>query len=229
MAQAPWLAPSLSQADQGGAGGRSRCWKVVGKYRGGTKGTWPEFKKSSNRIFCTDVILRKVSRNMSTGANHGDGVKLCAVYQRIEDPFLGTSWSIFRSSVGVWYLLCFAHGNWWWNFVAESDQSNMGHDNIWYSRPRKFGAGSRKCKACSNGCVQFLISETFIWCWCLQAWLDQEIPLEPVQAVLPWVRQGHRLPEAGLVMNIQPQKSIVWYSNLMFCHCWIAEPAGRIW
>ena len=27
----------------------------------------------------------------------------------------------------------------------------MGHDNIWYSRPRKFGAGSRKCKACSNG------------------------------------------------------------------------------
>ena len=161
MAQAPWLAPSLSQADQGGAGGRSCCWKVVGKYRGGTKGIWPEFKKSSNRILCTDVILRKVSRNMSTGANHGDGVKLCAVYQRIEDPFLGSSWSIFRSSVGVWYLLCFAHGNWWWNFVAESDQLNMGHDNIWYSRPRKFGAGSRKCKACSNGCVQFLISETF--------------------------------------------------------------------
>lgn len=29
----------------------------------------------------------------------------------------------------------------------------MGHDNIWYSRPRKFGAGSRKCKACSNGWV----------------------------------------------------------------------------
>jgi len=27
----------------------------------------------------------------------------------------------------------------------------MGHDNIWFSRPRKFGAGSRKCKACSNG------------------------------------------------------------------------------
>ena len=166
---------------------------------------------------------------MSTGANHGDGVKLCAVYQRIEDPFLGSSWSIFRSSVGVWYLLCFAHGNWWWNFVAESDQLNMGHDNIWYSRPRKFGAGSRKCKACSNGCVQFLISETFIWCWCLQAWLDQEIPLEPVQAVLPWVRQGHRLPEAGLVMNIQPQNSIVRYSNLMFSHCWIAELAGWIW
>jgi len=33
---------------------------------------------------------QKVSRNMSTGANHGDGVKLCAVYQRIEDPFLGS-------------------------------------------------------------------------------------------------------------------------------------------
>ena len=32
----------------------------------------------------------------------------------------------------------------------------MGHDNIWYSRPRKFGAGSRKCKACSNGCVQIV-------------------------------------------------------------------------
>ena len=35
-------------------------------------------------------VLWQVSRNMSTGANHGDGVKLCAVYQRIEDPFLGS-------------------------------------------------------------------------------------------------------------------------------------------
>ena len=35
----------------------------------------------------------------------------------------------------------------------------MGHDNIWYSRPRKFGAGSRKCKACSNGYVQIVL------CW----------------------------------------------------------------
>ena len=41
-------------------------------------------------FLCTDA-LRQVSRNMTTGANHGDGVKLCAVYQRIEDPFLATS------------------------------------------------------------------------------------------------------------------------------------------
>jgi len=34
---------------------------------------------------------------------------------------------------------------------ARAKTSRMGHDNIWYSRPRKFGAGSRKCKACSNG------------------------------------------------------------------------------
>ena len=34
---------------------------------------------------------------------------------------------------------------------ARATASRMGHDNIWYSRPRKFGAGSRKCKACSNG------------------------------------------------------------------------------
>ena len=34
---------------------------------------------------------------------------------------------------------------------ARAPASRMGHDNIWYSRPRKFGAGSRKCKACSNG------------------------------------------------------------------------------
>ena len=34
---------------------------------------------------------------------------------------------------------------------ARAKASRMGHDNIWYSRPRKFGAGSRKCKACSNG------------------------------------------------------------------------------
>ena len=38
----------------------------------------------------------------------------------------------------------------------------------------------------------------------LQARLDQEIPPEPVPAVLPRVRQGHRLPEAGLVLKFQP-------------------------
>jgi hypothetical protein len=40
----------------------------------------------------------------------------------------------------------------------------------------------------------------------LQQWarFDQEIPPEPVQAVLPRVRQGHRLPEAGLVLKFQP-------------------------
>ena len=27
----------------------------------------------------------------------------------------------------------------------------MGHDNIWFSRPRKYGQGSRKCRCCSNG------------------------------------------------------------------------------
>nr|ALS04081.1 40S ribosomal protein S29 [Acartia pacifica] len=26
----------------------------------------------------------------------------------------------------------------------------MGHDNIWFSRPRKYGQGSRNCRACSN-------------------------------------------------------------------------------
>ncbi|KAL5256658.1 hypothetical protein ACHWQZ_G011796 [Mnemiopsis leidyi] len=28
--------------------------------------------------------------------------------------------------------------------------SNMGHDNVWYSHPRKYGPGSRKCRVCSN-------------------------------------------------------------------------------
>ncbi|TRY72112.1 hypothetical protein TCAL_10599 [Tigriopus californicus] len=27
----------------------------------------------------------------------------------------------------------------------------MGFENIHYSRPRKFGQGSRQCRACSNG------------------------------------------------------------------------------
>ncbi|KAL5266541.1 hypothetical protein ACHWQZ_G003795 [Mnemiopsis leidyi] len=27
---------------------------------------------------------------------------------------------------------------------------NMGHDNVWYSHPRKYGPGSRKCRVCSN-------------------------------------------------------------------------------
>ncbi|XP_076329780.1 small ribosomal subunit protein uS14-like [Tachypleus tridentatus] len=26
----------------------------------------------------------------------------------------------------------------------------MGHQNIWYSHPRKFGPGSRYCRVCSN-------------------------------------------------------------------------------
>ena len=26
----------------------------------------------------------------------------------------------------------------------------MGHDQIWYSRPRKFGPGSRQCRTCGN-------------------------------------------------------------------------------
>ncbi|KAL5267870.1 hypothetical protein ACHWQZ_G004797 [Mnemiopsis leidyi] len=29
-------------------------------------------------------------------------------------------------------------------------QHNMGHDNVWYSHPRKYGPGSRKCRVCSN-------------------------------------------------------------------------------
>ncbi|XP_046659085.1 LOW QUALITY PROTEIN: 40S ribosomal protein S29-like [Homalodisca vitripennis] len=27
----------------------------------------------------------------------------------------------------------------------------MGHSNIWYSHPRKYGQGSRSCRACANG------------------------------------------------------------------------------
>ncbi|CAH1397729.1 unnamed protein product [Nezara viridula] len=27
----------------------------------------------------------------------------------------------------------------------------MGHANIWWSHPRKFGQGSRSCRACANG------------------------------------------------------------------------------
>ncbi|XP_039285209.1 40S ribosomal protein S29-like [Nilaparvata lugens] len=27
----------------------------------------------------------------------------------------------------------------------------MGHQNIWYSHPRKYGQGSRSCRACANG------------------------------------------------------------------------------
>ena len=27
----------------------------------------------------------------------------------------------------------------------------MGHENIWFSRPRKYGQGSRKCRCCTNG------------------------------------------------------------------------------
>ncbi|CAK1583714.1 unnamed protein product [Parnassius mnemosyne] len=26
----------------------------------------------------------------------------------------------------------------------------MGHANIWYSHPRRYGQGSRSCRACSN-------------------------------------------------------------------------------
>nr|ABR23446.1 40S ribosomal protein S29 [Ornithodoros parkeri] len=26
----------------------------------------------------------------------------------------------------------------------------MGHENIWYSHPRKYGPGSRYCRVCSN-------------------------------------------------------------------------------
>ncbi|RWS29272.1 hypothetical protein B4U80_06419 [Leptotrombidium deliense] len=26
----------------------------------------------------------------------------------------------------------------------------MGHNNIWYSHPRKFGPGSRNCRVCAN-------------------------------------------------------------------------------
>ncbi|WP_187788081.1 30S ribosomal protein S14 [Salmonella sp. S146_54837] len=26
----------------------------------------------------------------------------------------------------------------------------MGHQNIWYSHPRKFGPGSRSCRVCGN-------------------------------------------------------------------------------
>jgi hypothetical protein len=29
---------------------------------------------------------QKVTRNIGTGTNHGDGAKWCAVYERVEDP-----------------------------------------------------------------------------------------------------------------------------------------------
>ena len=31
-------------------------------------------------------ISAQVTRNMGTGANHGDGAKWCAVFERVEDP-----------------------------------------------------------------------------------------------------------------------------------------------
>jgi len=34
-------------------------------------------------------------------------------------------------------------------FTSTRDRK-MGHDNIWFSRPRKYGQGSRHCRACSN-------------------------------------------------------------------------------
>jgi len=38
------------------------------------------------RLFESTEEGQKVSRNMSTGANHGDGAKWCAVYERVADP-----------------------------------------------------------------------------------------------------------------------------------------------
>ena len=58
----------------------------MGKHRGGTKG-----ENFFAAFYLKIKFLLQVSRNISTGANHGDGVKLCAVYQRIEDPFLANS------------------------------------------------------------------------------------------------------------------------------------------
>lgn len=56
----------------------------MGEHRGGTKG-----ENFFAAFYLKIKFLLQVSRNISTGANHGDGVKLCAVYQRIEDPFVG--------------------------------------------------------------------------------------------------------------------------------------------
>ncbi|KAI1706346.1 ribosomal protein s14p/S29e domain-containing protein [Ditylenchus destructor] len=33
---------------------------------------------------------------------------------------------------------------------SDKDKEKMVHENIWFSRPRKFGPGSRSCRVCEN-------------------------------------------------------------------------------
>ncbi|BEI84952.1 hypothetical protein CcaverHIS002_0503530 [Cutaneotrichosporon cavernicola] len=35
-------------------------------------------------------------------------------------------------------------------FREQHQQSNMAHSNVWFSRPRNYGKGSRQCRVCAH-------------------------------------------------------------------------------
>ncbi|KAI4880241.1 hypothetical protein NFI96_034030, partial [Prochilodus magdalenae] len=47
--------------------------------------------------------------------------------------------------------LLFAHARWYsFLFDIPSERDKMGHQQLYWSHPRKFGQGSRSCRVCSN-------------------------------------------------------------------------------
>ncbi|KAM3722820.1 40S ribosomal protein [Dirofilaria immitis] len=35
-------------------------------------------------------------------------------------------------------------------YIVQTHRNQMGHQNLWFSHPRKYGPGSRACRVCSN-------------------------------------------------------------------------------
>ena len=67
----------------------------MGEYRGGAEGRVEilalcphilKFNVPCPLPWILTSISAQVTRNMGTGANHGDGAKWCAVFERVEDP-----------------------------------------------------------------------------------------------------------------------------------------------
>ena len=160
MLQALGLAPPLSKAYRWGAEPRSCGWKALGKHRGGSEGAADEHDDVvcfTNWCCCR---YRGTSALVPIMVMVSNSVPCIRELKTLSAEAESSSLWVCDILVSYFDLM----------MIVRCCRVEMGHDNIWYSRPRKFGAGSRKCKACSNGWV--LTFQILILHSNLQAWLD---------------------------------------------------------
>ncbi|XP_056872718.1 40S ribosomal protein S29 [Takifugu flavidus] len=69
--------------------------------------------------------------------------------QQFIQPLEGSTQSFTTGSTSALRFLC-AGAFGFLPFQRSSERDKMGHQQLYWSHPRKFGQGSRSCRVCSN-------------------------------------------------------------------------------